>query len=189
MQELFLLIVRRIWAHRQHLSMLEAKEQIQQAIRTTSKSQINLDHQDFQICHHLVLTLTNRWLYLRRLSSLLPQELVDFSPQANNPLAFETLHGHRMPASRPQVGKERRLFLRVNMVDKVDLGELSLFSNIMTLSTKLFFAWPQFSLRPVQNLFGSFKFFFEGPLLLKIAINDVQWNVLFLEYGNMFTLF
>jgi hypothetical protein len=71
-----------------------------------------------------VLTLTNRWLYLRRLSSL-PQELVDFSRQANNPLAFKTLHGHRMPASRPQVGKERRLFLRVNMADKVDLGELN----------------------------------------------------------------
>ena len=56
MQEFFLLIVRRIWAHRQYLSMLKTKEQIQEAIRTTNKFQINLDHRDSKICHHLVLT-------------------------------------------------------------------------------------------------------------------------------------
>jgi hypothetical protein len=123
MQEFFLLIVRRIWAHRQYLSMLEAKEQTQEAIRPTGKSQINLDHQDSQICH---LVLTNRSLYLRRLSSLL-QELAGFSRQADNPSAFDTLHGHRIPACRPQVAKERRLlFLRINTADKVDLGELNI---------------------------------------------------------------
>jgi len=115
-------IGRGIWAHHQYPSILEAKEE---AIRTMCKSQIDLDHQYSQICYHLLmLTLANRWLYLRRTSGLLRRP-AHFFRQADNPSAFETLHSHRMPACRPQVDKGRRLFLRLNMADKVDLGELN----------------------------------------------------------------